>query len=144
MNSRFENFITLLTRVNRSVQRIKTQEMEDFGLKGVHVMCMAQLSHYPQGLTLSKLAAESMEDKAAVSRAVKELEEKQLVVREGGSGSVGYRSKIILTSLGKEVSAQVEDRINAAVNTATEGISESELDSFRKIFAAIANNLEEA
>lgn len=142
MNSRFESFTTVLTRVNRSVQRIKSQQMIDFGLKGVHVMCLTQLSQ-SHGLTLVNLADRCMEDKAAVSRAVKELEAKQLVVREGGTGTMGYRSLIVLTPLGEEVSRQVTERIQTAVAKAVEGISEAELDSFHEIFEAIADNLEE-
>lgn len=116
--------------------------MAAFGLKGAHVSCLTHLDQNPQGLTVAELSARCVEDKAAISRAVHELEEKNLVEKTGGSGSVGYRSTITLTNEGKEICKEIMPIIDAFVDKATRGLDEETLTSFRKALLHIANNLD--
>ena len=44
MEERFETFTVLITRISRSIKRIKADEMADFELKGPHVSCLFYLS----------------------------------------------------------------------------------------------------
>lgn len=44
MEERFETFTVLITRISRSIKRIKADEMADFELKGPHVSCLYYLS----------------------------------------------------------------------------------------------------
>ena len=43
MDSRFETFTVLITRISRSIKRIKAEEMASFQLKGPHVSCLFYL-----------------------------------------------------------------------------------------------------
>ena len=43
MEERFETFTVLITRISRSIKRIKADEMADFELKGPHVSCLYYL-----------------------------------------------------------------------------------------------------
>ena len=79
MTHRFETFVLSINRIYRCIQKIKSQEMTELGLKGTHVMCLFQLRQYPQGLTAAELSHFCMEDKAAISRAISRLEELELV-----------------------------------------------------------------
>ena len=40
MLQRFQDFVTGITQCYRSIQKIKSTEMTEFGLKGTHVMCL--------------------------------------------------------------------------------------------------------
>ncbi|MGN0302207.1 MAG: MarR family winged helix-turn-helix transcriptional regulator [Anaerotardibacter sp.] len=142
MNNRFEHFATQFSRIRRSYQRIRNQEMAAFGLKGAHVSCLTHLEQNPQGLTVAELSALCVEDKAAISRTVHELEDKNLVEKAGGSGSVGYRSIITLTDEGKEICTKIMPIIDDFVEKATHGLDEETLESFRKALFHIANNLD--
>ena len=43
MKERFETFTLLLSKINRSIRKIKTEEMEEFNLKCPHVYCLYYL-----------------------------------------------------------------------------------------------------
>ena len=44
MEERFEAFTVLISRISRSIRRIKSEEMAEFQLKGPHVSCLYYLS----------------------------------------------------------------------------------------------------
>ena len=50
MEKIFENFTTNVLRMNKYVNKIKTYEMKEYGLKAIHVMCIYYLSENPNGL----------------------------------------------------------------------------------------------
>ena len=70
MEERFETFTVLITRISRSIKRIKADEMADFELKGPHVSCLYYLSQR-DGMTAAELCERCDEDKAAISRSRK-------------------------------------------------------------------------
>ena len=70
MEERFETFTVLITRISRSIKRIKADEMADFELKGPHVSCLYYLSQR-DGMTAAELCERCDEDKA-VGRAIGE------------------------------------------------------------------------
>ena len=73
MDSRFETFTVLITRISRSIKRIKAEEMASFQLKGPHVSCLFYL--YRGGpMTAAELCDRCDEDKAAISRSLDYLE----------------------------------------------------------------------
>ena len=79
MENVFVDFTLSILRLNKLVQRIKTFETEKFGLKPIHVMCGYYLNRNPQGLTAKELTELTLEDKAAISRALKMMVEKGYV-----------------------------------------------------------------
>ena len=79
MFNRFEQFTTAISQINKSVQRIKSTEVNSYGLKANHVMILFQLKKNPAGLTPSQLCENCEVDKAAISRSLKELTGKGFV-----------------------------------------------------------------
>lgn len=139
MTKRFEVFYRTINQIHRNFQRIKLKEMEEFGLKGIHVMCLFELNHNPDGLTLTQLSNLCGEDKAATSRAVSELTKKEFVSNDSEKK---YRSRITLTKIGKEISEVIDDKITAAVIAGSGNISDAERDSFYKTLLYISENLD--
>ena len=70
---RFKTFTLLVSNINRSIRKIKNEEMAEFGLKSPHVSCLYYL-YTEESLTAKELADICDEDKAALSRSIVALE----------------------------------------------------------------------
>lgn len=143
MNQRFETFVTAISQIYRSLQRLKSMEMADFGLKGTHVMCLYQLQKHEEGLTFSQLAQLCDEDKAAISRTVSELRDQELAVIPDAE-TRKYKKRIFLTEKGKTVTVAMDQKIVDAVNAATQGYTMEERDIFIRVLLQVADNLQAA
>lgn len=141
MPERFELFVLSINRIYRAIQRIKSREMTELGLKGPHVMCLYQLRRHSEGLTAAELGALCLEDKAAVSRAVARLEELGLVRLQGG-GQRRYRAKIRLTDAGAAAAETMAGLIERAVQLGGAGLTEDQRAAFYEALGTIAGNLE--
>ena len=142
MNQKFESFTASISRAYRCVQKIKSMEMTEFGLKGGHVMCLFYLYRHPEGLTVSELSRFCDTDKAAISRAVTEIEERGYVVCQQAGERKKYRAKLSLTASGQQISAQVEQIIEDAVSRGGEGLTEERRAVFYQTLEQIGDNLQ--
>ena len=66
--TRFEDFVGLISGLYKEIQRIKTSEGARLGLKGSDVMCLYYLERSKDGLTGADLARMAGVTRAAVSR----------------------------------------------------------------------------
>ena len=137
MIDRFERFVTVISGINRNLHRIMTEEMEKYGLKGSFAVYLIALYRNPAGMTAARLSEFCEKNKAAVSRAVTELEEKGLIVREGG-----YRASLRLTPEGKKAAGFLSELAKLAVDQAGKGLSEEHREIFYSSIERIAQNLE--
>ena len=87
MIQRFQAFVTGITVCYKYIQRIKSAEMTEFGLKGTHMMCLFFLHHQPEGLTAAQLCQLCAEDKAAISRTLATLQKNGYIL----AGEKKYR-----------------------------------------------------
>lgn len=142
MTHRFETFVLSINRIYRCIQKIKSQEMTELGLKGTHVMCLFQLRQNPEGLTAAELSSFCMEDKAAISRAISRLEELEMVQLQENSGGRRYRARIYLTDAGKMAAEKVAALVERAVQRGGEGLSDAQRETFYDALGVIARNLE--
>ena len=143
MKERFETFLTAIGQINRSLQKLKSLEMADFGLKGTHVMCLYQLQQHPEGLTSAQLAQLCDEDKAAISRSVAELREKGLTYQPDQQEK-RYRKLILLTEQGHEITHAMDQKIIDAVVSAARGYTAQERETFYHVLLQVAENLQTA
>lgn len=138
MNQRFDAFVTGITVCYKYIQRIKSVEVNEMGLKGSHVMCMFHLKQHPDGLTASQLCALCAEDKAAVSRTISFLRNQGYVYSEGPKN---YRANLHLTPAGQAVTDQFDDMIAGWVSAGGVGLSDQERRDFYHGLNLIASNL---
>lgn len=143
MFNRFETFITTMNQINRSIQIIKNREMEKYGLKGTHVMCLYQLKQHNEGLTATELATLCDEDKAAISRSLAKIESKGLISFTDVEGKKRYRTIITLTEQGKNVCDKISQKIDELLQINTSRISDEDREVFYRVFSVIADNLQE-
>ena len=142
MVSRFEQFSTAIASIYRNIQKIERAEMAKFGLKGPHCQCLLAMSRYPDGITAARLCAICDKDKAAISRAVAELEEAGMVIRSGGQGK-RYRASLKLTAAGMASAQSVMNRARVAVTAATGDYGQEQQNQFTQTLAMLAYNLDQ-
>ncbi len=142
MYDRFEKFAITIAQLNRYVQKIKSMEMTDLGLKGNHTMCLYYMGRNINGLTSSELCNLCKEDKAAISRTVAELENIGLIKAEDTDGKKEYRTKLHLTNEGCKVVDKIDAKIEKAVNIGGNGLDDNQREAFYATLDIIAENLE--
>lgn len=141
MLSRFELFIISVARIYKSIQKIKSREMTELGLKGPQVMCLLNLRRSGE-LTSAELSSLCMEDKGGISRTISKLESEGLVYLDAPGDKRRYRAKIKLTPKGQELSDKMVTLIESSVSRAGEGLTEEERAVFYKALGIIADNLQ--
>lgn len=137
MEKIFENFTISVLKLNRLVQRIKQYEMREYKLKSVHVMCVYYLNVHRDGLTASELMRLTYEDKAAISRALRQLLDNGYVKYDIKK----YNSVITLTDDGLKVADYITRKSDKAVKAGSAEFSEEERVFFYKSLAQITENL---
>ena len=109
MQERFETFTVLINRISRNIRKIKNQEMAEYKLRSAHVSCLYYL--YICGpMTAGSLCEKCEEDKSAISRALKALEENGLVEVLSSKNSK-YKNLLVLTEKGEEIGKKISDEI---------------------------------
>ena len=138
MNQRFDAFVSGITACYKYIQRIKSMEMTEFGLKGTHVMCLYYLRRNPAGLTAAQLCGLCAEDKAAISRTVSELRSRGYITT---LSEKAYRAMLTLTAAGQELARKFDQLIEGWVTAGGDGLTDEERVDFYKSLSAIAENL---
>lgn len=141
MGDRFELFVMSVTRAYKYISQIKKHESANFGIKGIHVMCMVFLGKHENGLTAAELTAMCCEDKAAISRTVDSLAEKGYLSYSENDPKKRWRSKIMLTAKGREQADRMSALINDIVGIISEGLSIEDEVRFYRTFSHINDNL---
>ena len=140
MVGRFEVFTLALNEMTYSWNKIATEELKPYGLKGACIIYLIALYKVPQGLTAANLCEMCNRDKAEVSRAIKALEEKGFVVRKNTTVS-SYRANITLTDEGRKITCELRERIKQLVEYGGMGLSEEQRETFYDVLAKISCNL---
>lgn len=139
MLSRYEQFSFAISGIYRSIQKIERDEMIAYGFKGSYAQYLAAMNRYPEGITASQLCEICEIDKAAVSRALAEMEAKGLISRKSHTG---YRAKILLTEQGQKAADFVCQRAQDAVTAAGRGLTDEKRRIFYEALGLIASNLQ--
>ena len=141
MLTRYEHFSAMISSIHRCIQKIERDEMIRFGYKGAFAQYLTAMTHHPDGVTAAQLCEICDRDKAAVSRAINEMEEKQLI-RRHSSGDNAYRARLMLTDKGREAAAFVFQRGSTAVDAVGKDLSPDNRAGFYAALEQIAANLD--
>ncbi len=140
MEERFELFTALITKISRSIKKIKNQEVEEYGLRSPHVSCLYYL-YITDGLTATELCERCEEDKATVSRSLDYLETNGYILCESKSAK-RYKSPLYLTEQGRMVAAKVAAKISRVLDDVSAAMTEEERVAFYRSLAMISDSLE--
>ncbi len=140
MMSRFEQFASSIAGIYRHIQKIERDEMVRYGLKGSFAQYLLAIARHEGGVTSVELCDICGKDKAAISRVVCEMEERELIFRKT-LGDHRYRAKLCLTGKGVEIADRVNARAKVAVDLAGKGLTEADRQNFYAVLNVIADNL---
>ena len=141
MQSRYEQFASSISSIYHSIQKIEKAEMVRYGTKGIFAQYLAALLGHPEGMTAAQLSDVCDKDKAAVSRAVADMEQEGLLTRESRDDN-RYRALLRLTEAGEEAARYVACQAQKAVDAGGEGLDDRERAKLQEALALIAQNLE--
>ncbi|MFQ6723957.1 MAG: MarR family winged helix-turn-helix transcriptional regulator [Clostridia bacterium] len=141
MEQRFEIFTLLITKIRRSITKIKTEEMAEFDLKSPHVSCLYYLYQSDGNMTAKEICDASDEDKAAISRSIEYLETNGYIECKCKTEK-RYKSPLYLTEKGKLVAEKIAEKVENIVNIASADMNIEERKKFYKNLTTISNNLQ--
>ena len=140
MEKRFETFTTLIAKISRNIRKIKTEEVSEFNLKGLHVSCLYYLFKH-KSLTSKGLCEVCEEDKAAISRSIEYLEENGYIQCESKTEK-RYKCPLTLTKKGRQIGEKITKKVDNIVNIASEGLTEANRKLFYDSLILISDNLQ--
>lgn len=123
MIDRFEQFVSYISAIHRDIQKIEREEMVKYGLKGAYAQYLVAMHRYPEGLTAAELCEVCGKDKAAVSRALSEMESKGLIVKQCAHDNQ-YKAQLFLSESGKDAAEYVRRKAVTAVQIAGQDLTE--------------------
>ena len=141
MIDRFEQFSSAIASIYKCIQKIEREQMLPYGLKGPHVQCLVIMERHPDGVTAAELCELCEKDKAAISRAVSELEKEGLLIRAADGARV-YRAPLKLTEKGTETAKRIGRITEQAVLQAGKGLTDEQRETMYAALELIATNLQ--
>ena len=144
MIQRFETFVGLISQLQKDIQKMKNIEMQEFGLKGPHVMCLYYLNKHQTGLTATQLCKLASVDKAAISRILADLFEKGYIYYPEKQEGKKYKASAVLTEAGTKIAMQVTEIICTMVASLGDGITEEERICMYRSLEKISENINHA
>ena len=139
---RFREFSGLVSRPEKALQGAKTENVTDYGLRGVHVSCLLALHERPEGLTATELASVCGVDRAQISRVRAELRGLDLVCEASPGPRRRYRGPLELTEEGRAAAAEMAGIVDEKLQRVSGDIPPEELTVFYRVFGAIVERLE--
>ena len=139
MDDVFELFTMTILKMSKLVQKIKSLEIHKFDLKAVHVMCLYLLRVHPEGFSISELCRQTLDDKAAMSRAVAQLRERGFVT----SKPSGHSFTVQLTEEGERFADYIASRVGCAVAAGSVEMTDEERSRFFSVLEEICSKLEQ-
>lgn len=140
MQERFKNFTVLIAKINRSIKKIKTEEMKEFNLKSPHVSCLYYLFQ-ESSLTAKELENICQEDKASLSRSLEHLENCGYI-KYNSDLKKKYKTSLQLTQKGKEIATIITKKIDNNLNLASNGLNEEKRKILYESLNLISKNLD--
>ena len=140
MEERFSTFTVLITKINRQIRRIKTEEMAEFDLKSPHVSCLYYL-YKEEGLTAKELSDICDEDKGAISRSIEYLESCGYLVCDS-TARKRYRARLCLSESGREIGKRICEKIDGVLGLVGRDMSDAERATLYRALGTISRDLQ--
>ena len=139
MVERYEKFSFIISDIGKNLHKLSTDEMKKFGLRGSWAKYLIALKLHRNGITAGKLCEICDRNKADVSRAMSELESKDMVKRL--EADANYRVRFALTDHGRSIAEKLSERASVAVGCVSR-MTDEERAFFYGALETIAENLE--
>ena len=135
MHDSYMIFTNLIASISRRIHRLKVDAMAQFELKRSHLSCVYYI--YREGsITPARLCTLCGEDKANVSRALKQLEDEGYVERAPRVTPRG-RIHVTLTDRGAEIGAKLACEVDRIIDFVAGDISKEDISSMYRVLERI-------
>ncbi len=141
MIERFEAFHKNIASAHKNIGKLKSHQMNKYGLKAANVMCLYYLGKHKNGLTPSQLCELCCEDKAGISKSLALLKEKNCIKAVNDEGKV-YRIKFRITDTGIAIYEKISEFIVNTVDKIGSGLTDEEREIFYRVLDKIVLNLD--
>lgn len=139
---RFFQFTRKIDGIHKSILKLRLDNAQAFGVKGVHIFWVYELLKHPEGMSATELATNSQIDRSLISREIAALKKQGYIRAEETAGKRSYNTKLMLTESGKKAAEKI-GALGLALQTRVSGaISEEELAIFYSTLEKIYWNLE--
>ncbi len=140
-SSVIDMFSVLIVQNNRSLQKIYSELLGDFGLKISDVACLMIIRHNVCGCSATAMRDATCYDKALISRMLAEMQEKGLVCRNPDDEDRQRGMRFILTEKGLDITHRI-DRLSMLISQEIEkDIAKDELERFCLTGSKLTDNL---
>lgn len=135
--SRFEQFTLSVFCITHYWNKIATEKMKAYHLKGTYGFYLILLAGAEEDMTAARLSELTLRDKADISRAVAQFQKQGLVKVDE---TRRYRAPIVLTEKGRMLAEQIQKEANEALEAAGAGLSEDmRADMYQALFVISSN-----
>lgn len=138
---RFKIFTVLIAKISRNIRRIKSEVMQEYGLKSPHVSCLYYL-YKEASLTAKELSDICDEDKAAISRSIVFLEANGYL-RCDSDARKRYKAPLELTPAGYGLASVIAKKIDEVFDFVGQGLAEEDRIVFYRSLELISKRLDE-
>ncbi len=138
----FERFAQMLSNATKSLYRLKSRYMSNYGLSSTHTVCLRKLYESRDGLTKSEISDTCGIDKAQTTRIMGELIAKNYV--EDDSSKKTYNRKFFLTEAGRKMTEEINQTVEGIVEYVNLGIPREEIEQFYTVFEVINKRLKDS
>ncbi|MBR2387878.1 MAG: hypothetical protein IKB02_03820 [Clostridia bacterium] len=142
MGDSFERFAQMLSNATKSLYRLKSRYMSNYGLSSTHTVCLRKLYESRDGLTKSEISDTCGIDKAQTTRIMGELIAKNYV--EDDSSKKTYNRKFFLTEAGRKMTEEINQTVEGVVEYVNLDIPREEIEQFYTVFEAINKRLKDS
>lgn len=136
-SERFVPFVLYTERIAKNIKRLADKEMEPYGLRNAHIMCILQLAKSENGLSSVELSSACGVDKAFISRVTTELSEKGYINRSVGPKQGKYKTKFLLTEKGEEINKILNELICKFIRSISKNTPIKKLEIFYEVLSSI-------
>ncbi len=127
-----ESIVVLNNAIYKDLQAIRASLSDEENFKIMHIVCLYSIAKSDDNIYSATLSDVAHLDKAAISRALKDLEENHFIKKKFENDSK-YKAKLSLTKKGREEA----DKIQSALENASSVILSSFTDDERIAFIAL-------
>lgn len=137
---RFRTFTVLISKINRSIRRIKSEVMSEYCLKSPHVSCLYYL-YKEETLTAKELSDICDEDKASLSRSIEQLE-RLGYLSCNSEARKRYKAALGLTDAGRKIAEIIVARVDEVLDYVGDCLSNGERAFFYTVLNTISERLD--
>jgi DNA-binding MarR family transcriptional regulator len=131
----------LLNSLRKKIMEEQLKFIETYGLSKQHIPYIIVLWNQKEGLVQKKMIEQIHFDKAHASRALKELIDKNILIKEDKQT---YKNKYFLSDLGLEIAQKMKSRNQVIIEDIFQVLTDEEKKQMKHILEKLTKNIQDS